>query len=154
MSEQAGKIVRTATLADLEEITELFDGYRVFYEQPSDKGRARRFIRNRLEQKDSVIFLAMFEGHPAGFVQMYPSFSSVATARIWVLNDLFVQPEARRRGIAKALMEHAAEWARRQKAAKLVLETAVDNHAAKRLYEALGWKRETSFDTYELILES
>jgi GNAT superfamily N-acetyltransferase len=131
VSDLTGITVRTATLEDLEEVTGLFDGYRVFYKQTSDRERARRFIRNRLEQKDSVIFLAVLEERAVGFVQMYPSFSSVATARIWILNDLYVYPEARRRGVGKALVGHAVHWGRRQKAFKLVLETAVDNRSGQ-----------------------
>jgi GNAT superfamily N-acetyltransferase len=37
------------------------------------------------------------------FVQLYPSFSSVAARRIWILNDLLVTPPARRRGVGRAL---------------------------------------------------
>ncbi|MFV1979747.1 MAG: hypothetical protein ACC655_01210, partial [Rhodothermia bacterium] len=73
---------------DLDVLVPLFDAYRVFYEQPSDPERARTFLTARMRMGESTIFLAGLDGEPAGFVQLYPSFSSVSTARIWILNDL------------------------------------------------------------------
>ena len=134
-------------------ITQLFDQYRVFYEQESDIDRARAFTRVRLQEGDSVIFLAVVEEDVAGFVQMYPTFSSVSTARVWILNDLFVAQKARRCGVGRALLEHAADWARRNGALRLRLETAVDNLPAKALYESLDWEKEEAFDRYKLSLE-
>lgn len=87
-----------------------------------------------------------------GFVQLYPSFSSVSMKRLWVLNDLFVVPGARRRGAAEALMARARRLALETGAEGLVLETAVDNKKAQRLYEKLGWKRDREFYRYNLDL--
>jgi GNAT superfamily N-acetyltransferase len=84
---------------------------------------------------------------------MYPSFSSVSTAVIWILNDLYVDRGNRRLGIAKALLEFAAEWAQTNGSARLVLETARDNTPAKSLYENLGWKLDEEFDRYTLELK-
>jgi ribosomal protein S18 acetylase RimI-like enzyme len=72
--------------------------------------------------------------------------------RMWILNDLFVSPEARRGGAAKALMERAREWAVETKADSLWLETAVDNHPAQRLYESLEWKRDNHYLRYLMPL--
>src|SRR6266446_5967500 len=92
---------------DIDLIAPLFDSYRQFYDEPADAELAAAFIRDRLQAKESVIFLAeeSDEGtrEALGFVQLYPSFSSVAACRIWVLNDLFVAPEARGRGVGRAL---------------------------------------------------
>ena len=95
----------------------LFDAYRVFYSQPSDPARARDFLRERMGAGESVVLLAMLDGRAAGFTQLYPLFSSVRTARLWLLNDLFVDPAARRRGVAQALMHAAADFARGEGAA-------------------------------------
>src|SRR5690554_7423307 len=89
---------RQAVLADLEKIVPLFDGYRQFYDQPSDEAAVRGFLRKRFEQRDSVLFVAEVEGRAVGFTQLYPTFSSVSMARTFVLNDLFVSPEARKSG--------------------------------------------------------
>lgn len=145
--------IRTATAHDLDALTPLFDGYRVFYEQESDPARARAFLADRLRQADSVIFLATVEDQPAGFVQMYPAFSSVSTTRIWILNDLYVIRDVRRLGVARNLIRHAMEWARSRGAVRLILETATDNIPAKTLYEDLGWIRDTEFDRYSVTLD-
>jgi len=143
------RIVR-ADAWHLELIVPLFDAYRQFYKQRSDTARARRFLRQRLERKESVIFLAMDGNKAVGFVQLYASFDSVAMRRMWILYDLFVAPVARKHGVAKRLMKHARQFALRTKAKGLVLETAIDNRPAQKLYEQLGWKRDTVFHRYSL----
>jgi len=141
-----------ATEALLDEVAQMFDAYRVFYGQDSDPARARLFVSDRMSRRESVIFVALAEGKGIGFIQLYPSFSSVSTVQIWILNDLYVKPEARRSGAGKALMQHAANWAREHGAARLILETARDNAEAKALYATLGWSLEDAYDRYELEL--
>ena len=140
--------IREATQGDLAELTRLFDAYRVFYRQPSDPGAAERFLRERFARGDSHVFVAPAASGLAGFVQLYPSLSSVSLARIYVLNDLFVDPGARRGGVGRALLEAAHAFAASRGAVRVSLETAVDNHAAQRLYESLGYVRETAFHRY------
>lgn len=134
-------IVR-ATLDDCDALAKLFDAYRVFYEQASNPTLARDFVDARLRRNESVIFLACDATREAlGFTQLYPTFSSVAARRVWILNDLFVAPAARQRGVARALMEAARLHAIETGALRLELETANDNHAAQALYESLGYVR-------------
>jgi GNAT superfamily N-acetyltransferase len=135
----------------LELVAPLFDLYRQFYEQPSDLVGARDFISARLQKGDSVIFLALEEdGRALGFTQLYPTFSSTWMKRLWTLNDLFVRNDVRKKGVGQALMERARQWAVETGAHGLQLETAKDNHAAQRLYEGMGWKRDNYFYVYEL----
>jgi GNAT superfamily N-acetyltransferase len=144
--------VRQAMVQDLDLIVPLFDAYRQFYRQPSEPGRVKQFLLERFQHNQSVLFLA-FEGAAAvGFTQLYPSFSSASLARIFILNDLFVIPEARRHGIATALLRSAAEYGRRVGALRLVLATEVTNTTAQAAYEALGWKRDVVFCHYQLSL--
>ena len=138
-----------ADASHLDALVPLFDAYRVFYRQPSDPGAVEAFLAARLAQSDTVIFLAD-SGGPVGFTQLFPSFSSVSVKRLWILNDLFVRPEARRGGVAKALLERARQHALDTHAKSLVLSTEVDNRSAQRLYEALGWRRDKAFYTYGL----
>jgi GNAT superfamily N-acetyltransferase len=144
--------VRQATVADLDAIVPLFDAYRQFYRAPSDTERARRFLRERFEHNQSVIFLAFDGGRAVGFTQLYPSFSSVSMARIFVLNDLFVAPEARGRRAGAALLDAAADYGRRVGAVRLALSTELTNTTAQGVYEKRGWKRDTVFCFYELRL--
>jgi ribosomal protein S18 acetylase RimI-like enzyme len=144
--------VRQATVADLNLLVPLFDAYRQFYRQPSEPERARRFLLERFEHNQSVIFLSFEDTAAVGFTQLYPSFSSGAMARMFILNDLFVASGARRRGAGSTLLRAAAEYARRAGAVRLVLSTEATNAPAQLLYERLGWKRDTAFCVYQLAL--
>lgn len=131
-----------ATAADVALAAPLFDAYRQFYNQPSDLALARDFLEARLWAEDSVVFLALEATgatEAVGFAQLYPSWSSVAAQPIWILNDLFVDPAARGRGVGHALLERCRRHAVETGAQRLVLETLAGNTGAQRLYESLGW---------------
>ncbi len=145
-------IVRRAKAADLDVLAGLFDRYRQFYGKPSDPERARRFLVERFRHDESVVFLTEAGGAAIGFVQLYPSFSSIGTSRTFILNDLFVEPGQRRTGAGRALVEAATAYAREAGAAGLSLVTGADNAVAQTLYETLGWTRETRFVEYGLSL--
>ncbi|MEQ9104074.1 MAG: GNAT family N-acetyltransferase [Rhodothermales bacterium] len=153
MTADEGIVLKRATLSDLDAMTQLFDGYRVFYRKPSDEDGARRFMEERLRNADSVVFLAE-NSSPLGFTQLYPIFSSVRMGRTWLLNDLYVAPHARRRGVGRALLRRAAEYARETGALGLDLATEKDNAAAKSVYEDLGWELDTEFDHYSLTVRA
>lgn len=144
--------VRQAGLEDLDQLVPLFDGYRQFYRQPSDPEGARRFLQERIERQQSVIFLALDGQQAAGFTQLYPSFSSGAMRRIFILNDLFVAPAGRRRGVGTALLEAAAQYGRQAGATRLALSTELTNQTAQSVYEKAGWTRDTVFCSYQLPL--
>ena len=153
MGEQHNVVVRQATIFDLESMVPLFDAYRQFYRRPSDPPLARRFLMERFQHNESVIFVAMTEdGSAVGFTQLFPSFSSVSAARIFILNDLFVSPEARRRSVGSLLLDAAARFGREVGAVRLTLSTEVTNDKAQALYEREGWKRQTEFYSYDLVL--
>lgn len=139
-----------ATIEHIDLIAPLFDGYRQFYKKPSDLVGARQFIKDRLIRHESVIFLAMDEDQALGFTQLYPSFSSTSMQRLWILNDLFVAPAGRRSGVGEALLERARQFAVEDGAKGLMLETAVTNTTAQKLYERLGWQRDTEYYVYNL----
>lgn len=131
----------------------LFDSYRQFYGQKPDLPGAVAFLTERLAKGESVVFLALDGEAAVGFVQLYPSFSSVRMRPIWVLNDLFVAETARRGGVARLLMDAAMGLARSTGAARLVLATAKDNAAARSLYLLLGYRVDEAFDHLELPLD-
>lgn len=139
--------IKRASIEDLEQIIPLFDAYRVFYEQTSDTETARKFLKTRLENNQSVIFLAAEEDRAIGFTQLYPMYSSVSMEEMYVLNDLFVKPSARGKGVGEKLLLQAQAYAHENNLKGLTLETASDN-PAQRLYERLGWKRDASYYHY------
>lgn len=107
----------------------------------------------RFQHNQSIIFLAARQdGSAVGFTQLFPSFSSVSAARTLILNDLFVQPEARRMKAGSLLLSAAASFGRSIGAVRLTLSTEVTNVAAQALYEAEGWTRQSDFYVYNLTL--
>jgi GNAT superfamily N-acetyltransferase len=128
----------------------MFEAYRAFYRWPPGGDAAAAFLRERLEKSESVILIARDPagGEPLGFAQLYPLFSSERMARLWLLNDLFVVPAARRRGVARALIRGGEELARETGASGLMLSTHVNNRTAQRVYEAAGWRRDDEFYSY------
>lgn len=141
--------IRRATIADVDAVAPLFDAYRQFYEQAPDLAGARAFLAERLRRDQSVVFLAFDASeNPVGFTQLYPSFSSGSLGAIWVLNDLFVDPAARRTGAGRALLRAAVDHARASGAIRLTLMTAHTNVNAQTLYESEGWVLDREFRTY------
>jgi len=144
--------IRQATLEDLSVTAVLFDLYRQYYGQRSDVPRALVFLAERMANGESVILLAVDPAAPRGgalgFAQLYPSFSSVATRRVWILNDLYVAPRARRRGVATQLLAAAREHAERTGAAWIELTTRHDNAGARRVYESAEYREDHDFVTY------
>jgi GNAT superfamily N-acetyltransferase len=144
-------LVVRATLEHLDEAARLFGGYRAFYQRAPEPEREREFIRQRLALGDSVIFLAVSDdGRGAGFMQLYPAFSSLSMAPMWILNDLFVDASQRARGTARLLMESARQLAVETGAVYVELSTARTNDPAQRLYESLGYQRDDEFLHYAL----
>lgn len=136
--------IRLATPDDLDAAAVLFDAYRRFYGQTGDVTAARAFLAERMARGESTLHIAWRGDDAVGFVQCYPMFSSVRMTPIRVLNDLYVHAGARRGGVARALLDAAADAARDAGAARIVLETAQDNHAARALYRTAGWDEEST----------
>lgn len=139
--------VYKANLAHLPLLAPLFDKYRIFYKQKSDIKAAESFLRLRFENKESIVFLAAVDGKVVGFVQLYPTFSSVSMQPVYILNDLYVDPAYRKKRIGEALLNRTKQLCRVNDFKGLALETAVDNPAQK-LYERLGWKKDSGYFHY------
>ena len=145
--------IRQAALTDIEALTVLFDEYRQFYGRASDCKAARAFLISRFEHGESVLFLALRDNEPIGFTQLYPSFSSLSLGRTLVLNDLFVHPSGRKKGIGAELIRVATQYAKTVGAISMSLSTATTNKTAQSLYESLGWQHDEQFWTYEFTVQ-
>jgi len=143
--------IKKAGIEDIPEAAPLFDGYRIFYKQPSDIKAAADFLQERITKDESAVFIAYVNKIPVGFCQLYPLFSSVGLQRTWLLNDLYVHEDARGQGVAAALLQQAKEFGIATNARWLMLETAADNFTAQSVYEKNGWKKSTGF-FYEMRL--
>lgn len=147
--EQDDMSITRATEADIDNVVRLFDDYRQFYGQPTDVTGAKKFLNARISLDESVILLARRGDRAVGFVQLYPSFSSVAMRRIWVLNDLYVSPDGRRAGVATALLDAACDHGTATGAVRLELATAKNNDVARKLYARNGWQQDEVFVHYQ-----
>ena len=144
--------VRLAAAPDLDQLADLFDQYRQFYQCSPDLGAARAWLAENIEAGRSTIFAADNGYELLGFTQLYPALCSVDLADYFVLYDLFVVKAARRQGIARALMNAASDWAKAQGAARLDLETARDNYSGQALYRDLGYELDEVFLKFSLDL--
>lgn len=144
--------VRLAEARDVDQLADLFDQYRQFYECPPDLGAAKNWIAENLERGRSTLFAADNGSQLLGFTQLYPALCSVDLVDYFVLYDLYVIEAARRQGIARALMNAASDWAKAQGADRLDLETARDNAPGQALYRDLGYELDEVFLKFSLDL--
>lgn len=143
----------------LDWVIPLFCEYRQFYGMDSHLPAVRDFLFDRLTRNEALIFVALEENSPntpqaVGFMLLYPTFSSLALGPIFLLNDLYVRPEARRQGIANRLVDTAKNLAREFDYRRIILETQVNNDPARQLYESLEFVKEEQFERYSLDVDS
>jgi ribosomal protein S18 acetylase RimI-like enzyme len=144
------QIVR-AGLEHLEKLTPLVDAYRQFYKQPSDVMSVRVYLEARLSNQQCVVFLALEGQETLGFTLLYHHYTTVGLGHVWLLNDLYTKPEARRKGVGETLLTHAADFAKADGGKRIWLRTAVDNFTAQALYEKVGYKRDEQFYRYDFV---
>jgi ribosomal protein S18 acetylase RimI-like enzyme len=142
--------IKRINLSEADLVINLFDKYRIFYKKNSDISLADQFIKTRLANHESVIFVALDGDVPTGFTQLYPKYSSVSAVKNWILNDLYVESDYRKQGIGEALIKTAMEFAKGDGATYVQLETAVDNYTAQSLYEGIGFRKQTPDTEYFL----
>lgn len=141
--------IEQATIEDVDKLAMLFDQYRVFYQKPTDLSGAKAFLIERINAAESVIFISINESKAlTGFTQLYPLFSSTRMKRLWLLNDLFVDPNHRGKGISVALIDRAKELAKQTGACGLLLETAKTNKIGNSLYPKTGFVLDEDHNYY------
>ncbi len=146
--------IHQATVNDLEVMEKLFAGYLAFYQRKHEAAAIRSFLKERIANKQSVIFIAYSDDKAVGFTQLYPAFASLSLKPSWILNDLFVMPDSRGLGIANALMTKVKELALETRACEIFLQTARTNHQAQALYKKLQYQRDDEFLVYTLSIPS
>jgi ribosomal protein S18 acetylase RimI-like enzyme len=145
------------TLADssnIPKLANLFNQYRIFYGEETDLQAVTGFLKSRFNNKDSVIIVAHEKSQMSGFIQLYPSFSSIGMQKIWVLNDLFVDSGFRRQNVARNLMNAAKKYAEETGALRIDLATQITNIFAQNLYESMSYTKNESFFHYSLPIKT
>jgi GNAT superfamily N-acetyltransferase len=146
--------VLTVAETDLEQLLPLMRAYCDFYEvAPADEellALSRALIAD--PEHDGLQLIARDEdGRPIGFATIYWGWETLRPGRHALMNDLFVDPDARGAGVADALIAACAERAREHGANTLGWQTAKDNLRAQAVYERAGAKRSEWLD-YSLEL--
>jgi len=145
-------VIRDARLGDADAILALLFEFAQF-ERLTEKFRltrehiARDFIgRERRVQCD----VAEWDGAIAGVMIWYRSYATFAASPGFYLEDLFVRPEFRRRGIGKALLERLARYAAEEGADRIDWCVLHWNRAAVEFYENLGARQISDWQIYRL----
>ena len=148
-------MTRKATIEDLNQLTNLFDQYAVFYKKPSDYDKHFAYLKDRIENNEATIFVACDEDNKEiliGFVLVYVTFSSLALNKILILNDLFVNSITRKRGIGEKLILETVALAKELGSTIIRLRTAKNNTIAQGLYHKMGFVREDYLYSYDLTV--
>jgi GNAT superfamily N-acetyltransferase len=141
--------IEQASLLHLDQLSILFDQYRIFYKKSSDINGVKKFLQDRIQGNESVIFVSINEENVmTGFTQLYPLFSSTRMKRLWLLNDLFVDTNNRGQGISVALIDKAKEHSKLTNACGLMLETAKTNDIGNNLYPKTGFVLDQDHNYY------
>ena len=143
--------IREARKSDLDQLSILFDAYRVFYGKESNIDISKNFLESRLSNKDSEVFICEFDNILIGFVQLYPLFSSTRVSKYWLLNDLFVDSKYRGKGYSKLLIDKAKELVKDSNACGMMLETEKSNKIGNNLYPKTGFEKNDSSNFYEWV---
>ena len=142
--------VRVVTEEDLGELMPLMRGYCDFYgtETPDEDLLTMATTLIEEPEHDGLQFIARDRdsGRALGFATLFWSWSTLGGGRIGVMNDLFVAPEARRRGVGEMLIEACQVAVRERDARELTWQTALDNTTAQSLYDRVGAKRSQWLD--------
>lgn len=141
-------VIKKASLEDLDEAADLFNQYRVFYRQESDYEKGKCFLKERLLNNESDIFLAFTDGKAVGFVQLYKLFHYIKLQKQWLLSDLFVHPDYRGKGISVSLIDRSKQWCVETNACGLMLETEKTNLVGNNLYPRCGFEVDSLHNYY------
>ena len=137
----------------IEKIGILFDLYRQFYKYESNLIESTNYIKDRINNNESTIFIAISDANEAiGFVQLYETFGSLDLGKIVILYDLYVKEDHRKNNIGRKLMIKSHEYAKKNNAKRIQLSTATDNFIGQSLYESLGYVKDIDFYTYDFEL--
>jgi GNAT superfamily N-acetyltransferase len=141
------------TAEQFEALVPMIAAYQGFYEAEDIRTeRNREFFRRFIAPSDDGMLIGAWRGgRLLGYTCLYWHFSSTKAVETVLMNDLYVDAEARGEGVGRALIEAAAEVGRERGSPILEWSTAPDNATAQRLYDSTGAERSTWIE-YELDL--
>ncbi len=145
--------IKRATLEDIENVASVFDLYRHHYGEASDPNGCVDFLTERLKLNEAIVFFAADDyGEALGFVQLYPIFCAVPFRRDLFLGDLYVVEDQQGKGIGRKLLMAAKSYGGEINSKGTLLATEVDNDRAQKLYQSLGFEKDSGRYYYYLSL--
>ena len=145
-------VITRATKEHYKDVGALFDLYRQFYKYKTNLKASTKYIKDRINQNESFIFICFYKKEPAGFVQLYETFDSLNINKKLILYDLYVDKKYRKNGIGRKLMDKAKKLAKFKKIQNIELSTGKNNKKAQSIYESLDYKRDKEYYNYFLEL--
>lgn len=131
--------IRTAALPDIPDLVGLMDDFYAEAHVPLDRSIAEGTFAALLQQPSlGVVWLMLQDGLPAGYVVLTTRFSMEYGGIDGFIDDLFVRPAFRRRGLAASALAHLLSEAHRRRLIALHVEVGTDNQPAQALYRSLG----------------
>ena len=108
-------------------------------EEPADLESIENVIAALLESGASDFLIATIAGRPTGCLQIAYRLSTWQAAPYAYVEDFYLAPEARARGIGTKMLDYALQRAEGQHAEYIALDVRVENRAAQRLYNRFGF---------------
>lgn len=142
----------SADLDHLDQLTPMFVHYRELYGAMPQQEASKAYLTERLNKQETIILLAFEDETLLGFCLVYPSFSSVSLRPIWILNDLYVAENHRRKQVAKKLLQAITEQARANDVVRIRVSISANNEVAQRLYQSADFLEDQQFRNYILLL--
>lgn len=143
--------IETVSASTFEQVLPLIAAYQRFYQAEPNHERNRAHFSQLLgDHARGIQFVALDQaGQALGFATLYVALGSVSPGQFCLMNDLYVVPEARGQGVGRALIHHCLSYAQTRGFDAIEWQTALDNHAAQRLYDSLPTER-SGWYTYTL----
>lgn len=141
-------MIRQLVPEDKEKWLLLWHGYLKFYDQTlSDEQTELSWNRLLHSQEGLNALVAVIEDDLVGLTHFYWTPSTWTEHKDLYLEDLFVAPTVRKRGVGEALIRRLSELAAAAGAKKIHWQTHVDNTVARKLYDRIA--NQSEFIVYE-----
>ena len=131
--------IRPLTPADRAQWEPLFIGYLTFYKRSLPQEVRDECWRRFMDEAHVVQAHGAFEGEKLlGIVHFFPHANTSLLQDVCYLQDLFTVPEARGKGVGRALIEHVYAEATRQNWCRVYWQTHETNAEAQVLYNKVA----------------
>jgi GNAT superfamily N-acetyltransferase len=145
--------IRNTTIADVPLILDFIRRLAEYERAPNSVVATEDDLRRDGFGPDSKYrcVIAAWNNQPAGFAFFFYNYSTWRGQPGLYLEDLFVLPEMRGKGIGKALLEHLAQIALRENCYGIVWQVLEWNQPAIKFYDALGATTMDEWETMRLM---